>query len=53
MGMPADTPLAEAAKDTPAIPSAEAALPKGPPFEVRFARTIASLPLAHPEYPAF
>jgi len=41
--MPADTPLAEAAKDTPAIPKAEAALPKGPPFEARFARAMVSL----------
>jgi hypothetical protein len=43
IGMPAITPLAEAAKDMPAIPTAEAALPKGPPFEARFARAIASL----------
>lgn len=43
MGIPADTPLAEAAKDMPAIPNVEAALPKGPPFESRFARAIGTL----------
>jgi len=45
MGTPAATPLAEAAKDTPAIPKA---LPKGPPFEARFARAMAVSSLGPP-----
>ena len=52
MGMPADTPLAEAANDIPATPTTEVALPKRPPFEARFARAIASPPFrVSPVYP--